>query len=97
MRENILKVENLRISFGSFEAVKNISFNINKGETLALVGESGSGKSVTAMTILKLLKASTSGKIILSEREDLLKVSEKRLEKIRGSRISMIFKNPWFH
>lgn len=94
MRENILKVENLRISFGSFEAVKNISFNINKGETLALVGESGSGKSVTAMTILKLLKARTSGKIILSEREDLLKVSEKRLEKIRGSRISMIFQEP---
>jgi microcin C transport system ATP-binding protein len=97
----ILEIENLRVSFntekGIFEAVKGISFSIDKGEALALVGESGAGKSVTAHSILKLLPYPTafhpSGKIIFEDK-DLLLMSEKDLLGIRGNRISMIFQEP---
>ncbi len=94
MTHPLLNVRDLEVSFADTKAVKGISFYINQGETLGLVGESGSGKSVTAMTILKLLNANTSGEIKLNDKEDLLTVSAKRLREIRGSKIAMIFQEP---
>ncbi len=97
----LLSVENLSVSFkgdqGDIEAVKNISFSLEKGKTLALVGESGSGKSVSSLAILKLLpypKAfHPSGKIIFNG-QDLLSLKDKQLERIRGNDIAMIFQEP---
>lgn len=96
----ILRVENLKISFrtinGKVQAVRNVSFNLNKGETLAVVGESGSGKSVTtraAMGILAKNAIVESGQIIY-DGKDILKLSEWELHKLRGEKISMIFQDP---
>ncbi|MEP9354824.1 ABC transporter ATP-binding protein [Xanthobacter sp. KR7-65] len=78
-------------------AVKHVSFDLAKGETLALVGESGSGKSVTALSVLKLLPypaASHPTGQILFEGRDLLTVSERELRGIRGNRITMVFQEP---
>lgn len=103
MEETILKVDNLHVSFkghdenGEVKAVRGVSFVLRKGETLAIVGESGSGKSVTAKSLMGLLPKQNSfikhGKIIY-ENEDLLKYSNKEMQKIRGSEISMIFQDP---
>ena len=97
---NILEVKNLKISFrtnsGTVKAVRNISFNLEKGETLAIVGESGSGKSVTSKAILGILAGNSiveSGEILYSGM-DLLKISEEEMCKIRGDKISMIFQDP---
>jgi microcin C transport system ATP-binding protein len=82
---------------GDVQAVKSVSFDIAKGETLALVGESGSGKSVTAMSILQLLPYPTaqhpSGSIRFDGQE-LVGASEPVMRKIRGAKISMIFQEP---
>jgi len=78
-------------------AVKGVSFEINKGETVALVGESGSGKTVSALSILRLLPypaASHPTGEILYDGKDLLKVSEAEMRDIRGARISIIFQEP---
>ncbi len=98
--ENILEVKNLRISFrtnsGTVKAVRNISFDLKRGETLAIVGESGSGKSVTSKAILGILAGNSiveSGEI-LYDGKDLLKISEEEMCKIRGDKISMIFQDP---
>jgi microcin C transport system ATP-binding protein len=95
MSDVLLDVKNLSISFGSSTVVDDISFSVNRGETLALVGESGSGKSVSALSILRLLppSARTSGQI-LSEGKDLLKASEAELRQVRGRAITMIFQEP---
>ncbi len=103
MKENnnvILRVKDLRISFrtlsGKVQAVRNVSFNLQKGETLAVVGESGSGKSVTtraAMGILAKNAIVESGEI-LYDGKDILQLSEWELHKIRGEKISMIFQDP---
>lgn len=95
-----LEVNNLRISFrtvnGKVQAVRDISFHLDQGETLAIVGESGSGKSVTSKAILGIQAANAiteSGEIIY-EGMDLLKISEEEFHKIRGDKISMIFQDP---
>nr|MDQ6905030.1 ABC transporter ATP-binding protein [Bacteroidota bacterium] len=102
----LLQVKNLSVDFVSgterFQAVKNISFEINKGETIAIVGESGSGKTVTSLSILQLLSSPPAeyrtGEIFFSEdgntREDILLIKGKQLRQIRGNKISMIFQEP---
>jgi oligopeptide/dipeptide ABC transporter ATP-binding protein len=95
-REAILEVKNLRTSFGSVNAVDNVSFNVRKGEAVALVGESGCGKSVTAMSIMRLV--APPGKVTAGEvkfkGQDLAKLSEKQMREIRGDDIAMIFQEP---
>ncbi|MGN0379128.1 MAG: ABC transporter ATP-binding protein [Butyrivibrio sp.] len=97
---NILDVKNLTISFrtdnGNVQAVRDISFSLKKGETLAIVGESGSGKSVTAKAILGILAPNSiveSGSIMY-DGMDLLHLSEEEFNKLRGNRITMIFQDP---
>jgi len=97
----LLAVEDLSVAFRrdgeTALAVKNVSFQLAKGETLALVGESGSGKSVTALSILKLLNypaASHPSGRVLFEGRDLLTVPERDLRAVRGNRITMVFQEP---
>jgi peptide/nickel transport system ATP-binding protein len=104
--ENILEVHGLSVEFtsdsGTVKAVKNISFNIRKGETIGIVGESGSGKSVTSLSLMRLIADPpgriTGGEIIFHSRQfgtvDLLQLSERQMRQIRGSEISMIFQEP---
>ena len=98
--ENKLEVRNLRISFrtvsGKVQAVRDISFNLNEGETLAIVGESGSGKSVTSKAILGILAGNSivEGGEIIYDSMDLLKIPEDEFYKIRGDKIAMIFQDP---
>lgn len=97
----ILDVKNLSVDFshggGVFHAVKNVSFSLAKGETLAVVGESGSGKSVTALSILQLLPYPTaqhpSGSISFNGQE-LIAAPDAVMQKIRGNKIAMIFQEP---
>ncbi|MGN1095064.1 MAG: ATP-binding cassette domain-containing protein, partial [Eubacteriales bacterium] len=96
----ILEVKNLKISFrtsgGILKAVRDISFDLEKGETLAIVGESGSGKSVTSKAILGILAGNSiiEGGEILFDGKDLLKIPETEMYKVRGDKISMIFQDP---
>jgi oligopeptide transport system ATP-binding protein len=97
----LLEVKNLKTYFttrdGLVKAVDDVSFTIDKGETLGVVGESGSGKSVTALSILRLIP-NPPGKIaggeILFEGRDLLKLSDREIRKVRGKDIAMIFQDP---
>ena len=95
-----LEVNNLIISFrtnnGTVKAVRDITFDLEKGETLAIVGESGSGKSVTARAIMGILakNAIPEGGEIIYDGQDLMKIDEEDFHKIRGNRISMIFQDP---
>ena len=95
-----LEVKNLQISFrtqgGILKAVRNISFDLYKGETLAIVGESGSGKSVTSKAVMGILAGNSivEGGEILYDGQDLLKISEEDYHKIRGDKIAMIFQDP---
>jgi microcin C transport system ATP-binding protein len=97
----LLSVRDLSVAFAQggkvSTAVDRISFDIGKGETVALVGESGSGKSVSALSVLKLLPypaASHPTGQILFEGQDLLKANEKQLRQVRGNKITMIFQEP---
>lgn len=98
---SLLTVNQLSINFstrdGITEAVKDVSFSVDKGETLGIVGESGSGKSVSCYSLLGLIPMPpgeiTSGTAIF-DGTDLLKASEDSMRKIRGKRISMIFQDP---
>ncbi len=95
-----LDVNNLKISFrtnnGRVQAVRNISFKLYEGETLAIVGESGSGKSVTSKAIMGILAGNSivEGGEILYNGQDLLKIDEEDFHKIRGDKIAMIFQDP---
>ncbi|MFC0282689.1 ABC transporter ATP-binding protein [Camelimonas abortus] len=100
-REPLLQVRDLRVAFrqNGVEtlAVDGVSFDLARGETLALVGESGSGKSVTALSILRLLPypvASHPGGQILFRGRDLLAASDADIRRVRGADISMIFQEP---
>lgn len=104
MNENkkILEVENLSVSFRTYagvsQAVRNVSFSLCAGETLAIVGESGCGKTVTSKAVMGLLPKpqsmiSKDSKIFFGEK-NLLELSEKEMAKVRGSEISMIFQDP---
>lgn len=101
MSETLLEVKDLRVSFSTYaglvQAVRGVSFSLNKGEILAVVGESGCGKSVTAKSIIGLNPTPPShvdsGEILL-EGKDLVKLSEKEMRKLRGKNIGMIFQDP---
>ena len=95
-----LEVKDLKVNFdtpsGVLQAVRSVSFELNEGETLAIVGESGSGKSVTSKAVMRLLPKNAtveSGKI-LYDGENLLDFDEKKMTKIRGKKIAMIFQDP---
>lgn len=96
----LLEVKNLETEFkikrGTVKAVNGVSFQVDKGEILAVVGESGSGKSVTSLSVMGLIQSPgrVAGGELLFNGEDLLKKSKKEMEKIRGDRISMIFQEP---
>jgi peptide/nickel transport system ATP-binding protein len=111
----LLCIENLSVDFISenarlndtvgqetTHAVKNLSFSVHRGETVAIVGESGSGKTVTSLSILQLLPSPpakySSGKILFSENEEavenLLEKNHQQLKNIRGNKIAMIFQEP---
>lgn len=97
----LLKIENLEVSFytyaGEVQAVRGVSFAVNKGEAVAIVGESGCGKSVTAQSITRLIPI-PPGKIksgeVLFEGKDLTKLSEQEMQTIRGKDIGTIFQDP---
>ncbi len=96
----LIEVKNLSVRFpGSAEGVlaaRNVSFDIGKGETVALVGESGSGKTVSALSILRLLPPGAhhpSGEVLF-EGQDLLRVKESGIRRVRGNKISIIFQEP---
>jgi microcin C transport system ATP-binding protein len=101
-QERLLEIRNLRVSFnvpgGAVDAVKGVSFHVDRGETLALVGESGSGKSVTALSILQLLPYPTArhpeGSSITFRGEELIGAGPDKLRQVRGNRISMVFQEP---
>ena len=98
--DKILEVKNLRVAFrttnGTLKAVRNISFDLERGKTLAIVGESGSGKSVTSKAVIGILAGNSivEGGEILYDGKDLLRISEDEMHKIRGDKISMIFQDP---
>ena len=97
----LLQVSDLHVSFhtrnGVVRAVDGVSFTVEKGQTIGIVGESGSGKSVSCYSLMGLIPQ-PPGKISQGTAKfdgvDLLKLSEKEMQKIRGSRISMIFQDP---
>ena len=101
MGKKLLEVKDLSVSFntyaGEVQALRGISFSVDRGETLAIVGESGSGKSVTVQTIMRLIPM-PPGEIkngeILFEGEDLVKASIERMRELRGGKIGMIFQDP---
>ncbi len=97
----VLQVEDLRTYFrtrwGTVKAVDGISFNLRRGETLGIVGESGSGKSVTMLSLMRLIPEPpgkiVSGKIML-DGEDLVKLSDREMNHVRGSKIALIIQDP---
>ncbi|TDG95565.1 ABC transporter ATP-binding protein [Cardinium endosymbiont of Culicoides punctatus] len=101
MKEKILEVRNLVTQFtmGSrmVAAVNNVSFDLFRGHSLGIVGESGSGKSAMALSLMRLITppiGTTTGQGILLEGKDILQLSPKEMESVRGNRISMIFQEP---
>ncbi|HEY1794772.1 MAG TPA: ABC transporter ATP-binding protein [Stellaceae bacterium] len=101
---SLLEIRNLGVTFAGWrnappvEAVKRVSFNLEKGETLALVGESGSGKSVTALSVLQLLPhpsaSHPAGSSIKFAGEELIGAPQSRLREVRGNHIGIIFQEP---
>ena len=99
-KEIKLSVNDLKVSFrtdaGKVQAVRNISFDLYKGETLAIVGESGSGKSVTSKAIMGIsaINSIYEGGEILYDGHDLMRIPEEEMHKLRGDKIAMIFQDP---
>ncbi|MET0430005.1 MAG: ABC transporter ATP-binding protein, partial [Microvirga sp.] len=105
-RDALLSVRGLSVEFatrsGPFQAVKNVSFDVRPGQTLAIVGESGSGKSVTSLAIMRLTDYTggriASGEVLfrpsVGEAVDLARAPDDRLRQIRGKDIAMIFQEP---
>lgn len=100
MSDKILDVKNLKTSFfthvGEVQAVRGVSFHVNKGEALGIVGESGSGKSVTSMSVMRLVQFPgkiKEGEILFKDR-DLAHKSAKDMREVRGNEIAMIFQDP---
>ncbi len=91
----LLEVQDLSVSFGSLQAVRGVSFALERGETLAVVGESGSGKSALAMALTGLNRSlgATIGGRVLFEGRDLLSLSERSLRTVRGAEVAMIFQD----
>ena len=98
--EALLEVKNLRTSFftgdGVVHAVDNVSFNVRKGEAVALVGESGCGKSVTAMSIMRLVgpPGKITGGEVRFKGSNLADLSERDMRHVRGNDIAMVFQEP---
>lgn len=104
--QKLLEVKNLVTEFHTddrtVKAVDDVSFFLNRGETVGIVGESGSGKSVTSLSVMQLIPNPpgkiTNGEIIFHDKErgavDLLHISEKEMRRYRGNEISMIFQEP---
>ena len=97
----VIQAKNIGVSFkvdgGTIEAVRDVSFTLLKGQTIALVGESGSGKSVTARAIMRLL----SKRAVVSERTEILyggknmaRLADAEMRRLRGNRLTMIFQEP---
>jgi oligopeptide/dipeptide ABC transporter ATP-binding protein len=103
-QDELLRVEGLKTYFftrhGVAKSVEGVDFTVGKGEHLGLIGESGSGKSVTALSIMRLVRE-PPGRIVAGEvhfeGRDLLKLDDDGMRKLRGSRISMIFQDPLNH
>ena len=99
-KEIKLSVNNLKVSFrtdgGKVQAVRDINFDLYKGETLAIVGESGSGKSVTSKAIMGISAVNSiyEGGEILYDGQDLIRIPEEEMHKLRGDKIAMIFQDP---
>lgn len=99
--KTLLEVKDLQVSFdthaGEVQAVRGVTFDLKKGETLAIVGESGSGKSVTSKALMGLIP-NPPGRIkngeIVFEGRDLTKLTEKEMQQVRGKDIAMIFQDP---
>jgi len=97
----LLQVKNLKTQFftqdGVVKAVDGVSFDLGEGETLGIVGESGCGKSVTVLSVMRLIPQ-PPGKIVdgevLFDGEDLLKVSDEQIRRVRGNKIAMVFQDP---
>jgi oligopeptide transport system ATP-binding protein len=98
--EKLLELKDVKTSFfthlGEVQAVRGVSYSLNKGEALGIVGESGSGKSITSMSIMGLLQY--PGKVkngeIIFKGQDLLKKNKKEMMSVRGNEIAMIFQDP---
>ena len=97
----ILEVRDLCVEFqtveGRVQAVDHLSYTLHKGEKLGIVGESGSGKSVSSLAMMQLIPnppGRVTGGEILYKGKDLVKLSEKEMQKLRGNEISMIFQEP---
>ena len=93
-RSRLLSVHDLSVSFAGKPVVQGVSFELAAGEKLALVGESGSGKSVTALSLLRLVGDAQLGGRALLDGRDLLQLSEREMQGIRGGDIAMIFQEP---
>jgi peptide/nickel transport system ATP-binding protein len=100
MSDALLKIENLQIDYpiaiGTVHAVRGVSLEVKKGETLGIVGESGSGKSTMGLAVLRLVRApgKISGGKVLFEGRDLAALPEEEMRKVRGKDIAMVFQNP---
>lgn len=99
--ETLLEIKDLCVEFktmaGTVHAVDHLSYTLHRGEKLGIVGESGSGKSVSSLAMMQLIPnppGKVTGGQILYNGKDLVKLSEREMEKIRGNEISMIFQEP---